>query len=498
MNAEQSYAELLRLSREKTTLASCAQLLQWDAEICMPKGGVNHRGEQMALIAGLVHDRATDPRYGELLSAVEESDFAADPDTPAFVNVRELRRDFDRETRLPRRLVEELARTAALSSQSWTDARERDDFASFAPWLEKTFALAREKADAFGFVETRYDALLEDYEPGATTSQLSALFAGLRNDLVPLVQSLKDRPRANGPQKLEGPFPVSRQRKFSEGIAPSLGFDVNGARFDIGPHPFCAFVGPGDVRIALRYHEHNFFSGFLAVMHEVGHGLYEQGLDPAHFGTPMGESVSLGIHESQSRLWENLVGRSEGFWTHMLPSLTRDFPDALRDVSVSDFRRVMNTAEPGLIRVEADEVSYNLHVLVRFELEKALLSGDLASGDVPGAWSELYQRYLGLTPPNDREGCLQDIHWSEGLIGYFPTYTLGNLYAAQLFDAANRDIGPLDASFAAGEFVPLREWLRDRIHRHGKKYRAADLIQRATGRAADSSALVASLTERYS
>ena len=273
MNPEQAYAELLRLSREKTTLASCAQLLQWDAEINMPKGGVGHRGEQMALIAGLVHERATDPRYGELLSTVEESALARDPESSHFVNVRELRRDFDRETRLPRRLVEELARTAALSAQSWTEARESDDFASFAPWLEKTFALAREKADAFGFVETRYDALLEDYEPGATASQLTALFEGLRTDLVPLVESMKERAPAKKTKSLDGPFPVAQQRTFSEGIAPSLGFDIDGARFDVGPHPFCAFVGPGDVRIALRYHEHNFFSGFLAVMHEVGHGL---------------------------------------------------------------------------------------------------------------------------------------------------------------------------------------------------------------------------------
>jgi carboxypeptidase Taq len=324
VNADKAYEELLRLSRETTLLASCHQLLQWDAEICMPRSGVQHRGEQMALLAGLAHDRATDPRWAELLATVEASSLVGDPESSEAVNVRERRRDYDRETKLPRRLVEESARVSAMSSQAWSEARDRDDFASFAPWLEKTFDLAREKADAYGYTTVRYDALLEDYEPGMTTAELTDLFTSLRTQLVPLVESLRGKNPASQKNGASD-FPLERQRVFSEGVAVKVGFEMEGGRFDLGPHPFCTFIGPGDVRIALRYHTDNFASGFLAVLHETGHALYEQGLEPANYGTPMGEAVSLGIHESQSRLWENLVGRSRGFWVHFYPQLQRSF-----------------------------------------------------------------------------------------------------------------------------------------------------------------------------
>jgi carboxypeptidase Taq len=479
-------------------MASTLALLQWDAEICMPRGGVGHRGEQMALLAGLVHDRATDPRIGELLSAVEASSMIADPESVEAVNVRELRRDFDRETRLPRRLVEEMARVSALSSQAWSEARDADDFKSFAPWLDQTFTLAREKADAIGYEGVRYDALLDAYEPGMTTSQLTTLFTELRASLVPLVESLREQPQPDAGGLLDREFSLDRQRAFAEAVAAKMGFDLDCGRFDLGPHPFCSTIGPGDVRIASRYQPRNIPSGFLGVMHETGHALYEQGLDPAHYGTPMGDAVSLGIHESQSRLWENLVGRTQGFWQQFYPQLQSTFEQELRGVSLETFRAAMNHVEPGLIRVEADEVTYNLHIIIRFELERALLAGDLHAADLPGAWNERYQQYLGVTPGNDREGCLQDIHWSESLIGYFPTYTLGNVYAAQLFNSAEHAVGPLEEAFAAGEFRQLREWLGENIHRHGKRYPAAKLVERVTGAPPDPSALIASLSARYS
>jgi len=495
VKSEQAYEELIRLSRERTVLSSSLSLLQWDAEICMPRAGVKHRGDQMALLAGLAHDRATDPRLDDLLGAVEGSSLSSDSDSPEAVNVRELRRDFDRETRLPRELVEEMARVSAMSSQAWSEARDNDDFGSFAPWLDRTFELARQKADALGYIGVRYDALLEDYEPGMTTAQLSALFDDLGPKLVPLVGRLRERPLSKQPISRE--FPVERQRAFSEGVAVKLGFDLESGRFDLGPHPFCTMIGPGDVRIALRYHVQNFASGFLAVLHETGHALYEQGLDPAHYGTPMAEAVSLGIHESQSRLWENLVGRSAGFWRHFYPQLQSAFEESLRGISLEAFRATMNGVSPGFIRVQADEVTYNLHIVIRFELERSLLDGSLRAADVPGAWNELYQRYLGVTPGNDRDGCLQDIHWSEGLIGYFPTYTLGNVYAAQLFAAAERDVGPFDEAFALGDFRALHGWLGEHVHRHGKRYPATTLIEKATGKPPDTSALIASLSDRY-
>ena len=497
MTSDQAYAELIRLSRERHILASTLGLLQWDAEICMPRGGVTHRGEQMALLAGITHDRETDPRIGELLAAVEGSALVTDPLSVEAVNVRELRRDFDRETRLPRRLVEEMARVSAMSSQAWSEARDNDDFKSFAPWLEQTFALAREKADAIGYEGARYDALLDDYERGMTTAQLSELFAQVGPQLVPLVESLRDRTSQVPPHLSGREFSVEKQREFAQSVAAALGFDLDCGRFDLGPHPFCSTIGPGDVRIASRYDPITFTGGLLGVIHETGHALYEQGLEPAHYGTPMGDAVSLGIHESQSRLWENLVGRTRGFWLHFYPQLQSTFAAELEDVSLDTYRGMMNTVAPGLIRVEADEVTYNLHIVIRFELELALLSGDLRAADVPGAWAERYRKYLGIAPDNDRTGCLQDIHWSEGLIGYFPTYTLGNVYAAQLFAAAETAVGPLEDAFAAGDFTTLRAWLNENVHRHGKRYLPTQLIEHATGNKPDPSAMIASLSKRY-
>jgi carboxypeptidase Taq len=451
----------------------------------------------MALLAGLVHDRGTAPRYDELLSVVEASSLVSDPDSPHSVNVRELRRAYDRERRFPRRLVEESARVTAMASQAWAEARKRDDFKTFASWLDRIFALTREEADAVGYVGTRYDALVDDYEPGMTTDRLLVLFRHLEAELVPLVDVLRSEPAPAPSHVLTREFPLERQRLFVEGVASALGFDFECGRLDVGNHPFCTAIGPGDVRIALRYYPRNFARGFFAVLHEVGHALYDQGLDRAHYGTPMGEAASLGLHESQSRLWENLVGRSRGFWLHFYPQLQSAFHEALHDISLETFRRVINHVAPGIIRVQADEVTYDLHIMIRFELERALLAGDLRAADLPGAWSDLYRRYLGVVPNNDRSGCLQDGHWAEGLIGYFPTYTLGNVYAAQLFEAAEREVGPLEAAFAAGDFRTLRDWLGDRVHRHGQRYTVATILERATGSAPDPSALIASLARRY-
>jgi carboxypeptidase Taq len=493
MKPKQAYAELVRLSREETLLASCADVLEWDQEVSMPRKGVKHRAEQMVLLAGLSHDRATNPRYDELLSVLEQSAMVSDPDSAEAVNVRELRRGYDRERRIPRRLVEEMARVTSLASKVWADAKKRDDFKSFAPWLDRIFALAREEADAAGHDGTRYDALLEDYEPGMTTEKLSQLLERLGKDLVPMIETFRDTPV----RKLTGKFPVDLQRGFAQHVAAAVGFDLNGGSLDIGQHPFCTAIGPGDVRIALRFSANNVASGILTLLHEVGHGLYDQGLDSKHFGMPMGEAASLGLHESQSRLWENFVGRSEGFWRCFYPRLSKTFPDALGKISLEDFRAAINRVEPGLIRAEADELTYNLHIVIRFELERSLLSGDLVAADLPGAWGQLYEKYLGVSPKDDRTGCLQDVHWAEGLIGYFPTYSLGNVYAAQLHAAAERDVGPLEETFARGDFRGLHGWLRENVHRHGMRYRAGAIVERATGRPPDPSALIESLSRRY-
>jgi carboxypeptidase Taq len=497
MRAEAAYTELIRRVREESLLASCADLLAWDEETYMPRGGAHHRGEQMALLAGMQHDRAADPRVGELLAQVESSTLLADPASPEAVNVREIRRAFNRATRLPRRLVQELARTTALAQQEWAFARRDADFARFRPWLEKIVTLKRRAAEAWGYQDTAYDALLDEYEPGATSRAISTLFAALRRELVPLVHAIAGSRRKADVSILHRDYPLDRQRAFGEATATLLGFDFRRGRLDTAMHPFSIGIGPGDCRITTRYHRHDFSDAFFTILHETGHGLYEQGLDPAHRDTPMGEATSLGMHESQARLWENTVGRCRSFWSHLFSLARRAFPEALGDVAEDGFHFAVNHVQPSLIRVSADEATYNLHILARFELEQALISGDLKPADVPSAWSEAYRHYLGVAPANDAEGCLQDGHWASGQLGYFPTYTLGNVFAVQLFAAATTDLGCLDASFAKGDFAGLLGWLRDKIHHHGSRYPAATLIEHVTGAAPDHRPLVEQLRRKY-
>jgi carboxypeptidase Taq len=497
MTAQAAYDELLTRSREQSVLASCAALLGWDEQTYMPRGGSEHRASQQALLAGLHHERATDPKIGGLLAEVEGSTLVADPDSDAAANVREVRRVYDRLTKLPRSLVEELARVTSRGQQEWVDARRDKSFAKLRPTLETIFALKRQEAECLGHGGSPYDALLDEYEPGAKGDDLAPVFEALRVGLVPLVQAIAGSARQPDRSILAREFPVDRQRIFGETVAAAVGFDFERGRLDTTEHPFCTGIGPGDTRITTRYDLHNFSDAFFGVLHEVGHGLYDQGLDPSRHGTPLGEAVSLGVHESQSRLWENVVGRGRPFWVYWFPLASRVFREALSGVSLDDFVFAVNRVEPSLIRVQADEVTYNLHVLVRFELERALLNDDLPVSDLPSAWSEAYGRYLGVTPRDDAEGCLQDIHWSAGLIGYFPTYTLGNVYAAQLYSAAARDLGDPDAAFARGDFAGLLAWLRRNVHAHGQRYRSAELVRRVTGSPPDHRPLLASLEAKY-
>jgi carboxypeptidase Taq len=497
MQAQAAYDELVRRAREETLLGSCAQLLGWDEETFMPPAGVDHRGNQMALLAGLQHERATDPRIGELLGELEGSALVRDPVSPAAVNVREIRRLYDRLTRLPRSLVRELARTATFAQQEWVVARQKADFDHFQPWLERIVRLKRLEADALGYEVDPYDALLDEYEPGAKSQQVARLFDALRRDLVPLVETITGSPRRPDAAVLHHYYPLERQRIFCEAAAAALGFDFERGRLDTAVHPFFIGIGPDDCRLSTRYQQNDFCEGFFGTLHEVGHGFYELGLDPEHYGTPMGEAVSLGLHESQARLWENAVGRSRPFWEHFFPRARQVFHQVLADVTLEQFHAAVNAVEPSVIRVRADEVTYNLHILIRFELERALVSGDLKPADLPAAWDEGYRRYLGLTPANDREGCLQDGHWSGGLIGYFPTYTLGNLFAAQLFARAAEELSDLDGHFARGEFAELHGWLRDKVYRQGHRYPAARLIEHVTGSPPDQLPLIQGLRQKY-
>ncbi|NQU42979.1 carboxypeptidase M32, partial [bacterium] len=390
--------------------------------------------------------------------------------------------DYRRATRIPERLVREMSVAQSNAVAVWTQAREANDFARFQPHLERLLDLKREEADCLKEEgQTRYDALLDGYERGMTGDAIETLFAGLRDAIAPLVQQIADSPRPPDLTVLGRSFGVQAQWDFGMEVLGAMGFDFDRGRQDKSAHPFTTGLHPSDVRITTRLSAKNLASSIFSTIHEGGHALYEQGLREEDWGTPLGSTVSLGINESQSRMWENLVGRGLSFWTHFFPKLRSYFPIELQSVDLETFYRAINHVRPSLIRVEADEATYSLHIILRFELERALLDGDLAAADLPEAWGEKMQEYLGIVPTDDKDGCMQDIHWAWGLVGYFPTYALGNLYSAQFFDKARRDIGDLDDHIARGNLGVLTEWLRENIHRRGHRLLAPELVEAVTG-----------------
>ncbi|HWE02751.1 MAG TPA: carboxypeptidase M32 [Tepidisphaeraceae bacterium] len=480
-DATESYGSLVTALKQIALLGSIGSVLGWDERTQLPEKGTAHRADQASLLATMIHERFTAPAIDHLLAEVETSDLMSDRESDAAVNVRETRRAYDRARKLPGSLVEEMSRTEVLAQQVWGEARAKSDYAMFRPWMDKWVDLKRQEAECVGYAANPYDALLDQFEPGETAAGVRKTFESLREPLVELVARIVNSGRQAPIEILRRDYPAPAQEKLAKLAAAAVGFDFSAGRLDISLHPFCTGLGPGDTRMTTRYREKNFSDAIFGVLHETGHGLYDQGLNPAHYGTPRGEAISLGIHESQSRMWENLVGRSRSFWRYFLPIAKSIFPAALTDVSESDWYFAINDVRPSLIRTEADEATYNLHVLLRFELEEAMLKKDLSPADLPGAWTEKMRKYLGLTPPDDARGCLQDIHWSGGAIGYFPTYTLGNLYAAQFFEQARKDVGDLDEQFARGEFAPLLSWLRRNIHTQGKRYQPRELVMKVTG-----------------
>ena len=477
--------EAVALAREGRLLGSTAAILGWDQETMMPAGGLEHRARQLSQLARLEHGMSTDPRLGDALARAAEA-VAALPETHADrVNVRELRRDYDRATKLPASLVEELASTASIAQHEWAEARKASDFGRFRPWLERIVRLNREKADCFGWDRAngeRWDGLADGFEPGCTAKYVEGVFVPLRARLRPLLERIAGASRRPDSSFNDHPVPIEAQERFARFVCGAIGFDFSRGRLDRSTHPFCGGSHRNDVRMTSRYSERCMLDGLGSSMHESGHGMYEQGLDGEWISTPMGEAVSLSIHESQSRLWENQVGRSLPFcrWARArMPEFVGTAADRFTAEQVCE---AANCVEPGFIRVDADEATYNMHVMVRFDLERAMISGGLAVADLPGEWNRLYREYLGLTVPDDRRGCLQDVHWSGGMIGYFPTYTLGTLYAAQLFEKAREALPGLEDGFAKGEFRPLLAWLNANIHRHGRRYLSAELCEHVTGK----------------
>ena len=494
---KESYTKLMAHQRKTALLGSCASLLGWDRETYMPTAAAPHRAEQLTLLSGMIHERETKAIVGEWLDDCEDSDFMNAPSSMEAVNIREIRHSYDKQTKVPQRFVEELTRTTSLGHQAWIEAREKSDYKLFQPWLKKIVALKREYASIIGYEDHAYDALLDDYEPGESTKNITVIFENLSKDLVPLIQRIIDTPKQPDTTILTRNYPLDKQRIFGEMIAASIGFDFSGGRLDTVVHPFCTGLGPVDTRITTRWDEHNFSCAFFGILHETGHGLYEQGLRADQWGTPMGSSVSLGIHESQSRLWENIIGRALPFWKHFYPKLKAVFNHQLGGVSIDQFLHAINFVRPSYIRVEADELTYTLHIILRFEIECALISGSLDVADVPEAWNEKFENLLGLKVSDDAKGCLQDVHWSFGSLGYFPTYALGNLYAAQFYHRAKQETPNLEDDFEKGDFSGLLAWLRTKIYCHGMRYLARDLVKQITGEALNHEYLISALHDKY-
>ncbi|MDJ0762009.1 MAG: carboxypeptidase M32 [Myxococcota bacterium] len=480
MTPQDAYDWLLQNSREISTFASMGSAMAWDQRTYLPPQGHAHRAEQLALLTRLIHERSTDPLIGERLADVEGTEMTADPTSAAAVNIRDWRRAYDRDTKVPKRIAEELARATSRCETVWERTRPTSDWHAFAPELAKVFQLLDEKAQAIGGGDEAYDALLDEYEPGQTAASIEPIFSKLRAFLVQLVDAIKGSAVRPKTEILSQRCLIDAQKGFVRELAQAIGYDLDAGRIDTTAHPFTIGMGPRDVRITTRYAEDRVASAVFGTLHEAGHGIYEQGLPTEHWGTPRGSVPSYGIHESQSRLWENLVGRSFGFWRYFFPKFQAAF-SAFDDVSLSTFVGAVNAVRPSLNRVQADEVTYNLHILVRFELELAIMRGNLTVADLPDAWRETMKTYLGVEPLDMVNGVMQDVHWSAGLVGYFPTYTLGNLYAAALFSQAKQAVGDLEGQFEKGEFQPLLEWLRHHIHGLGGTYRPVDLMRHATG-----------------
>lgn len=478
------YRQLVELARQASLLAGTAELLNWDREVMMPAGGLEYRSKQLARLAKLQHETFTSPQMQQCLAACEaDAALMADPRSAAATDVRELRHRYDRQTKLPAELVQQEAELSSLAQHEWAIARQQNDFSRFQPWLQRGIDLLRRKAACYGWSSEGepWDALAEDYEPGCTAAEVARVFTPLRDSLQQLIGQLRGSGRAPSNAFNELPLPQAQQEALVREVAKRIGFDFDRGRLDRSTHPFCSGTHRGDVRLTTRFHDANVNDALGSTMHEAGHGIYEQGLPEAHWGLPSGEAVSLSIHESQSRLWENQVGRSWGFWKWLHPQLKQFFGGAVEELSLEEVYGAANRVSPSLIRVEADEATYNMHIMIRFEIERALLQGELRVADLPAIWNERYREFLGVEVPDDARGCLQDIHWSMLAIGYFPTYTLGNLYSAQLFEAAAEAIPDLHQQFERGEFEPLRTWLNETVHAHGKRDRAAALCQRVSG-----------------
>lgn len=480
MSNKELFESVVERLQEVSYLGNAISVLHWDQETYMPEGAADVRGRQLAATSGILHRMATDQELGDDLRRLANDGVDLDSDQRKLVD--EALYDYERSNKLPESFVKEIAEADSRGIIAWKKARKAKDFSLFADALAKNYELARRAADYYGYEGSVYNGLLENYERGMTAEMLKPLFAELATRQKDLVARIVASPSQPDESWLNREWPVDMQERFSRSVLEMMGFDFDHGRLDVAAHPFCTSFTANDVRLTSRYDTGLLFSSLYSAMHEGGHGLYERGLPSEWEGTPLAHSISLGVHESQSRLWENMIGRSRPFW-HASIGMFRDaFAGMLDGVDAEKAYAASNAVRPSLIRVEADECTYNLHIIIRFEIEVAVLEGDLKPADIPGVWNEKYKEYLGVTPPDDSVGCLQDIHWSQGGIGYFPTYTLGNIYAAQFFEKMETDLPDLWAGVEAGDLAPVRGWLRENIHQVGRKFTAPELLKRVSGR----------------
>jgi carboxypeptidase Taq len=497
MKPSEAYQWLLDYSKTTSIYESMKALLHWDQRTCLPRGGHSHRSQQIAAITALLHRRKTDPRLGAMLKEVEASEILREGLSDEAVNMREWRRYYDRATKVPESLAVELAKAASEGELAWQSMRRENDWKGFLPFLKSIISLKRQEAASLSSEgEEIYDSLIENFEPGECAKDIEVLFDRLEGATFELLEKIEAAPRKPDPALLQGDSPSPVQEAFIRQVISRLGYDLDAGRIDSSAHPFTSKIGPGDVRITTRFDPNSFVMALFSSIHEAGHALYEQGLPTDHWGTPRGRSISMAIHESQSRMWENMVAMSPGFWSYFYPEARKHFP-WLNAIDSERFLFAMNEVSPSLIRTEADEVTYNLHIIMRFKLERMIIGGELEPDDLPEAWNSFMERYLHVLPPDYSDGVMQDVHWSSGAIGYFPSYALGNIYAAQFFAKAEENLGNLQEMFGAGEFAPLLEWFRRNVHSHGSRYLPRELVKAATGEELNADYLIGYLKHKY-
>jgi len=493
-----NYERLLEKVHEIDDLNKALAVLSWDREVNMPKAGTAARVQQMTTLSRFTHIMFTADEMGELIEAGAAEIEGADYESDEASLIRLLRRNYRDARKLPPEFVAQVSEVSGHAHRAWVQAREENDFDSYRPWLEQVTKLGQEMAEFYGYEDERYDALLDKYEHDMTTAEVRSIFAALKEALVPLRQAIQERGAVVDDSLLYQPFDVDKQKAFARYIAPKVGYDLSRGHIGTVVHPFATSFNRNDSRITTRWYPEFLNPSLFGTLHESGHAIYEQGTHPDLARTPLARGTSLGVHESQSRMMENVAGRSLGFWKAHFPHLQRLFPEQLENHTVEGFYKAINKVQPSFIRVEADELTYNFHIILRFELEQALMNGELEAVDVPAAWNHKMVELLGVMPPTDSEGCLQDVHWSRPMFGYFPTYALGNLYAAQFYETAVAQEPVIAEEMAAGKTDALLDWLRVNIHQHGKKFTPRELVQRVTGRPLGYEAFVRYATTKFS